>query len=76
MRLNKLTITISDERMKLDPEIIIESLQLIPHPEGGWFKETYRSQENVDFWDVHPVLNTILDAISLKADERIYYQGE
>jgi len=26
---------------------IIDSLQLIPHPEGGYFKETYRSKESI-----------------------------
>jgi hypothetical protein len=25
------------------PQIYIETLELQPHPEGGWFKETYRS---------------------------------
>jgi predicted cupin superfamily sugar epimerase len=25
----------------------IESLQLQPHPEGGWFREVYRSQESI-----------------------------
>ena len=27
---------------------IIEQLELIPHPEGGYFKETYRSELNVN----------------------------
>jgi predicted cupin superfamily sugar epimerase len=26
----------------------IEKLGLLPHPEGGYFKETYRSKENID----------------------------
>lgn len=25
-----------------DPKALIERLQLEPHPEGGWFRETYR----------------------------------
>ena len=27
------------------PKFWIESLELLPHPEGGFFKETYRSPE-------------------------------
>ena len=26
---------------------IIEKYQLLPHPEGGWYKETYRSAESI-----------------------------
>lgn len=26
----------------------IENLQLLPHPEGGYYKETYRSNELID----------------------------
>ena len=26
-----------------DPEAVIASLGLVPHPEGGWFKETWRA---------------------------------
>jgi uncharacterized protein len=29
------------------PQAWIERLQLRPHPEGGWFRETYRSDETV-----------------------------
>ena len=28
-------------------EYWIENLQLLPHPEGGFYKETYRSDENI-----------------------------
>jgi uncharacterized protein len=31
-----------------DSDIIIKKLGLIPHPEGGYYKETYRSQEIID----------------------------
>ncbi len=31
--------------MNLTAKEIIEQYQLLPHPEGGWFKETYRSSE-------------------------------
>lgn len=27
---------------------VIESLQLAPHPEGGWYREVYRSTERVE----------------------------
>mmetsp|Transcript_17472 Transcript_17472/g.33419 ORF Transcript_17472/g.33419 Transcript_17472/m.33419 type:complete len:627 (+) Transcript_17472:131-2011(+) len=27
----------------MDPEVLVEALGLIPHPEGGFFRETYRS---------------------------------
>ena len=26
----------------------IEQFQLLPHPEGGYYKETYRSAEQID----------------------------
>ena len=31
----------------------IEALQLVPHPEGGWFRETYRAgrELSVDTFD-------------------------
>lgn len=29
------------------PEYWINQLQLLPHPEGGFYKETYRSKENI-----------------------------
>lgn len=32
-----------------DIQYYIEKLQLIPHPEGGWYAETYRSDLNLDF---------------------------
>ena len=34
--------------MKNKPEEIIEKLQLQPHPEGGYFRETYRSQGEIE----------------------------
>jgi predicted cupin superfamily sugar epimerase len=30
------------------PDELIESLQLLPHPEGGWYRETYRSEMSFD----------------------------
>jgi predicted cupin superfamily sugar epimerase len=32
----------------LSPEILINKFNLLPHPEGGWFKETYRSGETIN----------------------------
>ncbi len=29
------------------PEDIIQALHLQPHPEGGWYRETYRSAESI-----------------------------
>ena len=31
----------------LSAEEIINKLGLAPHPEGGWFRETYRAKETV-----------------------------
>lgn len=30
-----------------DPDYYIENLMLIQHPEGGYYKETYRSDESI-----------------------------
>ena len=40
--------------MNLNSKEIINYLNLTPHPEGGYFKETYRSRESIinsDLWD-------------------------
>lgn len=34
--------------MNYTSEYWIEKLKLIPHPEGGFFKETYRSEESIN----------------------------
>lgn len=31
----------------LTPTQLIQQFQLLPHPEGGWYKETYKSSESV-----------------------------
>ena len=31
----------------MTPKELIETLQLQPHPEGGWYRETYRSAETL-----------------------------
>ena len=30
----------------IDPEKLIEKLKMIPHPEGGYFTESFRDKEN------------------------------
>lgn len=37
-----------------DARFWIETLGLIPHPEGGWFKETYRSSEAIPLAGLPP----------------------
>ena len=34
--------------MSRDPEYWAVKLEMLPHPEGGWYKETYRSSEVVN----------------------------
>lgn len=34
--------------MKTRIQVLVEALDMIPHPEGGFYKETYRSGENVN----------------------------
>jgi len=31
----------------ISPEQLIQQYELVPHPEGGWYKETYRSKEAI-----------------------------
>jgi predicted cupin superfamily sugar epimerase len=33
---------------------LIDQYQLLPHPEGGWFKETYRSKEIISSSNLSP----------------------
>jgi len=35
-------------------EFWIENLQLIPHPEGGYYREMYRSEDSYSFTDATP----------------------
>ena len=40
--------------MKLNSKEIIDYLNLTPHPEGGYFKETYRSKQSIinsELWE-------------------------
>ena len=34
--------------MTQEIELLIEKLELLPHPEGGFYKETYRSLETIN----------------------------
>ena len=36
-----------DKDLHLDPQYLVEKFGLLPHPEGGFYKETYRSDEIV-----------------------------
>ena len=31
----------------MNAESLIKKYNLLPHPEGGWFKETYKSEEKI-----------------------------
>lgn len=33
----------------MESSIIIQKLALVPHPEGGYYKETYRSSDSISF---------------------------
>jgi len=46
------------------PDNLVALLSLMPHPEGGHFKETYRSQNSV---------NRTSDGVSRSASTAIYY---
>ncbi|NTV16872.1 MAG: cupin domain-containing protein, partial [Chlorobiaceae bacterium] len=35
-------------------EFWIKNLQLIPHPEGGYYRETYRSEDSYSFTAATP----------------------
>jgi predicted cupin superfamily sugar epimerase len=34
------------ELKKITPQQLVEKLKLLPHPEGGWYRETYRSSDS------------------------------
>ena len=44
--MSDMTVLVNDSRPAGAPELIAR-LQLVRHPEGGWFRETYRSAESV-----------------------------
>lgn len=45
-RRSKVLGGVSPERSKrVSPDDLVRSLQLSPHPEGGWFRETYRAAQ-------------------------------
>ncbi len=49
-------------------EAIIQKLELIRHEEGGWFKETYRSPEEIDCPDRAGVKRSLLTTIHYLLD--------
>jgi Cupin superfamily (DUF985) len=46
-RNNRPLCHIGREVLNMDPETIIRQLGLQPHPEGGFYRETYRSSERI-----------------------------
>lgn len=75
--------------MRKPPKYWIERLGLEPHPEGGYFKETYRSAESAEFTDFPSERNVstgiyfLLTAGNFSAFHRIksdemwhYYAGD
>ena len=53
--------------MKLNSKEIIDYLNLTPHPEGGYFKETYRSKQSIinsELWEGAKVEIILLEYIS------------
>jgi predicted cupin superfamily sugar epimerase len=48
--------------MRLDPDQLISHLQLKPHPEGGFYAETFRSTLSVDSGE-HPATRSASTAI-------------
>lgn len=36
-----------DKEIRLDSQYLVEKFGLLPHPEGGFYKETYRSNDVV-----------------------------
>jgi predicted cupin superfamily sugar epimerase len=62
---------------------LVQNLQLLPHPEGGFYKETYRTQESIQTLDGERNLMTSIyflltsDHVSrfhrIKSDEHWYF---
>jgi uncharacterized protein len=40
-------------RINNEAEHLVEKLELLPHPEGGWFREVYRSSEFIPKSSLH-----------------------
>ena len=53
----------------LEIEAIVHQLQLLPHPEGGFYRETYRSEEIIP----QNVLGNALVEIEMYALAFIFY---
>jgi hypothetical protein len=39
------TVPLPERTARVSPADLIQTLQLSPHPEGGWFRETYRAAQ-------------------------------
>lgn len=47
MRISKTVLSCPESQMPNSPEMWIRDLELQPHPEGGWYREVYRSMEHI-----------------------------
>lgn len=50
---------------------IIESLELVPHPEGGYYRETYRSESQVVSPENSEILNAVTDIYFLLVEGQV-----
>lgn len=51
------TSALADRIMDCDAKKIVELLDLSPHPEGGYFRESYRSEDTVDAGAISPAFS-------------------
>ena len=49
-----LTTSTAAENATSQPQDLIDRLGLSPHPEGGWFRETWRSALTIPQWELPP----------------------
>lgn len=64
-----------------EAQILIDKLELIPHPEGGFYKETYRSEKEVGNRNVKTAIYFLITSKNIsrfhriKSDEIWYYHA-
>jgi hypothetical protein len=64
-----------------EAQALIEKLELIPHPEGGFYRETYRSKQNVDDRSVMTAIYFLICSQNIsrfhriKSDEMWFYHA-
>ena len=49
----------------VDAQFLIEKFSLLPHPEGEFYKETFRSDQSVSFKDSNSVETTRLASTAI-----------